>query len=204
MILFSANVMSGFLLYVWSLIKTCQPIEVTHQFETKLIIDNACVIIATLATFYKYHHWPVRECFEHFVVHLCDFRFKVNPSTHWKAQGYNTEVCSVPSSPLWRPRAPGVFTMDWWRGCIDRRASPQSASACMTPWSNSTPTGRRVGVQMFQTFEQWSIGICQFPLKHKRKYGMLYKSVNRFTRIMKLTFWLNLLNLTFIFSIIGL
>lgn len=75
---------------------------------------------------------------------LCFFRFKVNPNPHWTASEWDTEVCLVPSSPWWELRAPGVCIVDWWQDFTDRWALPQSALACMTPWSSSTPGGQNV------------------------------------------------------------
>lgn len=115
----------------------------------------------------------------HFVVHLCYFRFKGNPNPHWTAREWDTEVCLAPSSPWWRLRARGVCTVDWWQDCTDRWALPQSASACMTPWSSSTPGGQNVCDKMFFC-RQWSSGeteICSIVIAVFIFHRSLYSSV---------------------------
>lgn len=111
---------------------------------------------ACMASFSKHLHW---ENWRVLILHLFSLRFKVNPNPHLMAPRWDTEVCLAPSSPWWRPRAQGVCTADWWQGCTGRWALPRSASACMTPWSSSTPEGRKVCDRMFATVKYYRLSV---------------------------------------------
>lgn len=122
--------------------------SLTYHITRKKMCVHSFNSFAFVASVSKHLHW---ENWRVLILHLCSRRFKVNPHPHLMATRWDTEVCSAPSSPWWRPRAQGVCTADWWQGCTGRWVLPRSALACMTPWSSSTPEGRKVCDRMFAT-----------------------------------------------------
>lgn len=123
---------------------------------------------------------------------LCFFRFKVNPNPHWTASEWDTEVCLVPSSPWWELRAPGVCIVDWWQDFTDRWALPQSALACMTPWSSSTPGGQNVCVSVYYNVIAIFIFYCRLFLTRHFHFSITESDLHSGCTFLIFQYWLTL------------